>query len=145
MRQPSVTVEEIKVLLQQGAEEGVFEATEHEIVTNVLNLDERHVGSVLTPRSDVVYLDVRDPVETTRDKLRGDAHSVFRCATAASITFSASCDRQRYTLGGLAMLALGRVPKTGDVFVRGDYRFEIVEMDGNRVARVLVSQAPPVS
>lgn len=49
-------------------------------------------------------------------------------------------DRQHYhTLGGLAMLALGRVPRTGDVFKRGDYRFEIVDMDGNRVDRVLVS------
>ena len=50
-------------------------------------------------------------------------------------------DRQHYhTIGGLAMLALGRVPKTGNVFERGDYRFEIVDMDGNRVDRVLVSR-----
>src|SRR5688572_10744219 len=54
---PAVTVEEIKVLLAQGAEEGVFEPTEHELVTNVLNLDDRHVASVITPRSDIVYLD----------------------------------------------------------------------------------------
>ena len=72
-----MTVEEIKVLLEQGTEEGVFEATEHDIVTNVLNLDERHVGAVLTPRSDVVYLDVRDSLQATREKLRGDVHSVF--------------------------------------------------------------------
>jgi putative hemolysin len=31
------------------------------------------------------------------------------------------------------------VPRTGDVFERGGYRFEIVDMDGNRVDRVLVS------
>jgi putative hemolysin len=50
-------------------------------------------------------------------------------------------DRQHYhTLGGLAMLALGRVPRTGDVFERGDYRFEVVDMDGNRVDRVLVNR-----
>jgi putative hemolysin len=52
-------------------------------------------------------------------------------------------DRLHYhTLGGLAMLALGRVPKTGDVFERAEYRFEIVDMDGNRVDRVLVSRVP---
>jgi putative hemolysin len=52
-------------------------------------------------------------------------------------------DRQHYhTLGGLAMLVLGRVPRTGDVFERADYRFEIVDMDGNRVDRVLVSRIP---
>lgn len=40
-------------------------------------------------------------------------------------------ERQQYhTLGGLARLALGRVPRTGDMFERGEYRFEIVDMDG---------------
>jgi putative hemolysin len=38
------------------------------------------------------------------------------------------------------MFALGRVPRTGDVFERANYRFEIVDMDGNRVDRVLVSR-----
>jgi putative hemolysin len=53
-------------------------------------------------------------------------------------------DRQHYhTLGGLTMLALGRVPRTGDVFERGGYRFEIVDMDGNRVDRVLVGRVAP--
>src|SRR4030095_16505230 len=53
VKPPAVTVEEIKVLFEQGAEEGVFEPSEHEMMTNVLNLDQRDVGSVLTPRSDI--------------------------------------------------------------------------------------------
>jgi putative hemolysin len=53
-------------------------------------------------------------------------------------------DRQHFhTLGGLAMVALGRVPRTGDVFERGDYRFEVVDMDGNRVDRILASRKTP--
>ena len=53
-------------------------------------------------------------------------------------------DRQHYrTLGGLAMLVLGRVPRTGDVFARGEHRFEVVDMDANRVDRVLVSPLAP--
>ena len=49
-------------------------------------------------------------------------------------------DRRHYhTLGGLAMAALGRVPRTGDVFERGRHRFEVVDMDGNRVDRVLAT------
>ena len=43
--QPAVTLEEIRVLLEQGADEGVFEGAEHEMVTNVLNLDDRHVSA----------------------------------------------------------------------------------------------------
>lgn len=45
-----------------------------------------------------------------------------------------------HTLGGLVMQALGRVPKTGDVFTRGGFRFEVMDMDANRVDRVLVSR-----
>jgi putative hemolysin len=49
-------------------------------------------------------------------------------------------ERENYhTIGGLAMFALGRVPRTGDVFQRKGFRFEIVDMDGNRVDRVLVT------
>ena len=58
------------MLLEQGADEGVFEDAEHEMVTNVLNLDDRHVGAVLTPRSDVAFLDVRDPLGANREQLR---------------------------------------------------------------------------
>jgi putative hemolysin len=47
-----------------------------------------------------------------------------------------------YTLGGLVMRALGRVPRTGDVFEQQGFRFEVVDMDGNRVDRVLVSRHP---
>jgi putative hemolysin len=76
-KQPGVTADEIRVMLEQGAEEGVFEPTEHELVTNVLNLDERHVGAVLTPRSNIVYVDIRDSVDTLREKLREQPHSVL--------------------------------------------------------------------
>jgi putative hemolysin len=43
-----------------------------------------------------------------------------------------------HTLGGLVMYVLGRVPRTGDAFEKGGVGFEIVDMDGNRVDRVLV-------
>jgi putative hemolysin len=54
-------------------------------------------------------------------------------------------DEESYhTLGGLAMRALGRVPRTGDVFEQQGFRFEVVDMDGNRVDRVLVSRPPVI-
>src|SRR5688572_16344046 len=76
-KQPAVTMEEIKVLLEQGTEEGVFEPVEHEMVTNVLNLDDRQVGAVLTPRSDVIFLDLHHPPEMNREKLKNDRLSVL--------------------------------------------------------------------
>jgi len=258
VKQPAVTLEEIRVLLEQGADEGVLEDAEHAMVANVLNLDDRHVGAVLTPRSDVIYLDVRDPQDVHREKLRQDPHSVvplcdggldhvlgfvrstrlldqvmdgrmldlrilaepalFVPETMTLMTLLEQFKRthlpvalvvdefgdiqglvsltdvtssivgdlpsepgeeplivrrddgswlmdggldldtvlrtigteslltdeehQHYhTLGGLAMAALGRVPRTGDLFERRGYRFEVVDMDVNRVDRVLVSRA----
>ncbi len=43
------------------------------------------------------------------------------------------------TLGGLVMLQVGRVPVTGDAFELEGHRFEVVDMDGKRVDKVLVS------
>jgi len=45
---------------------------------------------------------------------------------------------QYQTLGGMVMTCLGRVPSTGDHFEWGGFRFEVVDMDGRRVDKVLV-------
>jgi len=44
------------------------------------------------------------------------------------------------TLGGLAMILLNKVPEVGDIFTLSGFRFEIVDMDGQRVDKVLVSR-----
>lgn len=44
------------------------------------------------------------------------------------------------TLSGFVMSQLGRIPKTGAKFNSGDFTFEVVDMDGRRVDRVLVSR-----
>jgi len=44
------------------------------------------------------------------------------------------------TLGGLAMILLNKVPEVGDIFDLSGYRFEIVDMDGQRVDKVMVSR-----
>lgn len=46
------------------------------------------------------------------------------------------------TLGGFAMMQLGRVPRVGDAFSWDGYRIEIVDMDGNRVDKLLVTRLP---
>jgi putative hemolysin len=45
------------------------------------------------------------------------------------------------TLGGFVMNQLGSVPKTGQHFHLGDHHFEIVDMDGHRVDKVLVTSS----
>jgi putative hemolysin len=56
-------------------------------------------------------------------------------------------DRGRYnTLAGMIMLLLGRLPTTTDRVDWEGWRFEVVDLDGKRVDKVLVARAPePVS
>lgn len=59
------------------------------------------------------------------------------------LAISEMADEERgayQTLSGFVMSQLGRIPKTGAKFTHGDYSFEVVDMDGRRVDRVLVSK-----
>jgi len=79
--EPPVTDEEIEVLMEQGAEAGVFHVSERAIVSNVLRLDEQRVGAIMTPRKDIYYIDLDDPVEETKRKMIDAPHSrVVVCA-----------------------------------------------------------------
>jgi putative hemolysin len=52
-------------------------------------------------------------------------------------------DRGRYnTLAGMIMLLLGRLPRTADAVEWEGWRFEVVDIDGKRVDKVLVSRLP---
>jgi putative hemolysin len=67
--EPPVTEEEIKVLMEQGTEAGVFEESEQTLVSNILRLDEQRVSAIMTPRVDIVYLDLEEPYEENRQRL----------------------------------------------------------------------------
>ncbi len=56
--EPPVTDDEIKVLMEQGAEAGVFHESEQEIVSNVLRLDEQRISAIMTPRRDMFVIDL---------------------------------------------------------------------------------------
>ena len=253
--EPTVTEEEIKVMIEQGTEEGVFDRAEQELVSNVLRLDDRNVGAVMTPRKDVVFLDSQQNAEENRNRLcdtphtviplcegsldhviglirtndvlesllRGEQIDFLRLAKAPlfvpkTITLMQllehfkrahlpaalvideygevvgiatvndvieaivgdlpgdvaedplmvqredgswlvdgmlDLDRLKeligvdtlpeeelgnfHTIGGLAMLQLGRVPRTGDVFELEGHRIEVLDMDKNRVDKLLIS------
>lgn len=74
---PSVTEEEIKILLEQATEEEVFEEAEQQFMENILRLDERRVGAVMTPRKDIVWLDLRLPYEENRRRILDHTHWVL--------------------------------------------------------------------
>jgi putative hemolysin len=47
------------------------------------------------------------------------------------------------TAAGMVMTALGRIPQTGEVFAWHGIRFEVVDLDGARIDKLLVTPAPP--
>jgi putative hemolysin len=52
-------------------------------------------------------------------------------------------ERRYETVGGLMMTHLGRIPRAGDHFLWSGFRFEVVDMDGRRVDKVLIQPPPP--
>ncbi len=257
--EPPVTEEEIKILLQQGEEAGVFEEAELAMVERVLRLDRRRVSAVMTPRPDIVWLDAEDPPEEIRRQIVASAYSRFPVSRGSldavlgilqAKDFLAQCgedpatelegllrpavfvpetmpvlqvmetfrqegthlalvvdeygsiqglvtindvleaivgevasageaeepeavqrpdgswlldgmlsvdelkdlldlptlpgeERGHYqTLGGFVMTQMGRIPQAADAFDWAGWRFEVVDMDGHRVDKVLVSRQP---
>jgi putative hemolysin len=75
--EPHVTPEEIKILVEQGTALGVFEESEQDMIAGVLRLDERNIGAFMTPRTQMVWIDVGDSPETLRAKIAKSRHSRF--------------------------------------------------------------------
>ncbi len=256
-----VTEEEIKVMIAQGAESGMFEEAEHDMVERVFRLGDRPIKSLMTPRTEIDWLDLDAPFEETQREVLASGHSRFPVArenlddcvgiveikeflnaslngqqidlvrvsspplyvaeTASALSvleqFKQSGDRvamvtdeyggveglvtltdlleaivgdlpssdrqgdpdamQRedgswlidgmissdrikeileieelpyekehnyHTLGGLMMTYLRHIPMVGEHFTWERIRFEVVDMDGNRVDKVLVNLPPPI-
>ena len=254
----SVTEEEIAASLEEGLDAGVIEAHEHQMVRNVFRLDDRQIGSMMIPRSDMAWLDIEAPLEENLAVIQTHGHSrypvcrggledvvgvitaqqllqqmaatqtanieegmlpaVFVPETLSGMEllehFRASSsqmvfvvdeygevqgvitlrdvleaitgeftsdteeenwamqrddgswlidglipvpelkdrlemkalpdeDRGRYnTLAGMVMMLLGRLPRTTDHVEWDGWRFEVVDMDGKRIDKVLVTQLP---
>ncbi|WP_374255534.1 hemolysin family protein [Aquabacterium sp.] len=252
----SVTEEEIAAQLEEGLDAGVIEAHEHQMVRNVFRLDERQIGSMMIPRSDIAWLDIEVPMSENLATIaehgysrypvcRGGLDDVVGVATAQNLLHQLTQnqnsdlnegllpavfvpetlsgmellehfrgsdtqmvfvvdeygevqgvitlrdvleaitgeftpleaddawtiqrddgswlidglipthelkdrlelkvlpdeDRGRYnTLAGMVMLLLGRLPKTTDAIEWEGWRFEVVDMDGKRIDKVLASR-----
>jgi putative hemolysin len=75
--EPAVTEEEIKVLLEQGTEAGLFEVVEQDMVARVFRLGDRPIKAFVTPRTEIDWLDLDAPLEETRATVLASNHSRF--------------------------------------------------------------------
>lgn len=245
-----VTEEELSVLLDQGTQAGVFEESEQDMVEGVFSLNDRRVFSVMTPRSEIAWLDINDspdeikkqieespfsrypvcadsldnvlgiieardllleslqgqplklkhnlqsPVYIPETALASKSLEMFKFGSAEIMLVvdefgstqglitvfdileeivgtmdndiqatqrqdgswlldgmmeidnfkeifnvnNLPSEDEYETLGGFMMLQLGKVPQAADKFVWNDLVFEVIDMDGKRVDKVLVMQ-----
>jgi len=75
--EPPVTEEEIQLLIDQGTQAGVFEEAEQDMVEGVFSLGDQRVYSLMTPRTDIVYLDINDSLDEIRNKIAESEFSRF--------------------------------------------------------------------
>jgi len=73
--EPIVTEEEIKLLIEEGREGGVFEAVEQDMVSGVFRLGERRVDALMTPRTDILWIDLDDDKEAILQQLVASDYS----------------------------------------------------------------------
>lgn len=73
----AVTEEEIHAMLEEGTSAGVIESHEHTMVRNVFRLDDRQIGSLMVPRSDVVVLDLDQSFEVNMARVEASDHARF--------------------------------------------------------------------
>ncbi|RNE91749.1 hemolysin family protein [Marichromatium sp. AB32] len=74
---PTVTEDEIQALLEEGSQAGIIEKVEHEMVRNVFRLDDRPISSLMTPRSELVWLDLERPLDENLARVAQAEHSRF--------------------------------------------------------------------
>lgn len=75
--EPPVTEEEISLLIDKGIQAGVFEEAELEMVDGVFRLGDRRVRTLMTPRSEIIWLDLQDAAEEIQRQLEQAVHSRF--------------------------------------------------------------------
>lgn len=75
--EPFVTEEEIRVMIEQGAEAGTFEEAERHMIGRVFDLADLRVDAMMTPRTEIVWFETDDTPDEIRAKLLVSRHSRF--------------------------------------------------------------------
>ena len=73
----TVTEEELKALLVEGAQTGVLEIEERDMIERVLRLADKPVRAIMTPRTDLAWIDRASPAKEIIAALKSAPHSRF--------------------------------------------------------------------
>jgi putative hemolysin len=71
------TEDEVKGMIKESTDAGVFEKTEYDIAARALRLDDWHLRALMTPRVDLEYIDLDEPLEANLSRIAGSSHGRF--------------------------------------------------------------------
>lgn len=77
MDDSKITEEEIKAIIDEGATAGTIEEIEQDIVENVFHLGDKKVGTLMTNRSDIVWLDANETYDENLATIEKYGHGVY--------------------------------------------------------------------
>ncbi len=98
--EPVLVDEEIRALLREGTQSGSVEMVEKKMVESVLRLDDLAVGAILTPRTEIDWIDLDSPIDEARQAILESGHSVYPAANE-ELDHIAGFVRARDVLGNL--------------------------------------------
>jgi putative hemolysin len=76
-QQASVSEDEVRMLLLEGCETGVFHQDEPRMVESILAFDHRPIREIMTPSAELIFVGLDDPLETLRQKIVTSGHSTY--------------------------------------------------------------------
>ena len=76
-----VTEEEIELMIKEGREDGTIEKEEEDIIKRVFKLDDQKVESIMTPRNEIIWIDLEDDREINKIKIIESKRSIFPIAS----------------------------------------------------------------
>lgn len=76
-----VTEEEIELMIKEGREDGTIEKEEEDIIKRVFKLDDQKVETIMTPRNEIIWIDLEDERELNKVKITESKRSIFPIAT----------------------------------------------------------------
>ncbi|WP_102409069.1 hemolysin family protein [Parabacteroides bouchesdurhonensis] len=76
-----VTEEEIKAIVKEGFDGGEVQEVEQDIVERVFSLGDRNVGSIMTYRNDLIWLDITDSIDEIHKKVQANLFDIYPVAS----------------------------------------------------------------
>ncbi len=73
----NVTEDEVKDLIERGREEGTFEKEEQEMVDRIFHMSDQTAYSLMTPRTQMLWLDLDDPLEENLKLITQNPDTIF--------------------------------------------------------------------